>query len=982
MSFDYFSKRRMQYILEKLKTIFDTKADISDVPDTFADLTDTAFVNLQNGQVAIYNSTAGKWKNQNLPSSTDLFTITLTSSEDSETGETIYTADKLPSEAIAAYNSGDVIQLVMSSGNLPYYFTLGNAVISEDESESETGFMFQRLFVYDDDDVAFGQFILVKEQNVDAWDYIDFIHNFLAVGGNSLVAEITENNNVYTCDRTFEEVSNAYYGSKDIFIKFGSRIFKISRYESSTNTFYFTSTIANANRIDVKTFVMTGSYITEDWTSITMTDTPITSVEVVDNLTTNDSTKALSAKQGKVLKDAIDAKSSIFTITLTENVDPQTGEVTFTSDKLPSEVISARNNGSIIRLTVIDEAKYYFDLSIDHITEEETGFIFTNVRASSNHQVVFVGFNLIKDANSDTWASIEFLNPEFNETIFIEMEESSGEYSCNVDFNTLDDAYYSSTDMIIEFESEFFRLVKYDTSEDTFYFANTVSDSNGIKTRTFVMVGDESENEWTSITLTESSGGDPNAIKWSEAETSVKKNWLSVALNTKTANGVTYTVNSDKTITVNGTCTANINTYINEFIKLPEGDYIISGVPDGTNANANLWIGLYDGSSYSSAQRLRADTGKYTWAFTVTSSIKYVSVRIDIDKDFVANNLVFRPMIRLASIEDDTYVPYIPDNTELVDWKSYNVLGAKNLLAGRFLTCTVNGTTFTEQNDGTVIISSSGDTQNANLTSEQFTLKKGSYYLGRNISSYIGGTRIAILVNNSVYQNIIGYDEWIPFTITSDIVCTVRLYLPAHTGAISNVKFEPMIRLASDIDSTYVPYAPTNRQLFADITPIKIEAKTYTSSTLSQIVKTILDNIVDSGNYQQRSFMGGFVWSGNDHYTIEGFFGSRYARGSAYTKDTIYWFNYDSNTKQLSAPTSITPGTLSVWTSSVSALTGATSVTITNINIHTTSVIEPFADNGTNTAMPMPTMTVTEGQCVLGFDALASNTSFKLRISN
>ena len=63
MSFDYFSKRRMQYILEKLKTIFDTKADISDVPDTFADLTDVTISNPVTSQVPVYNSTTGEWKN-------------------------------------------------------------------------------------------------------------------------------------------------------------------------------------------------------------------------------------------------------------------------------------------------------------------------------------------------------------------------------------------------------------------------------------------------------------------------------------------------------------------------------------------------------------------------------------------------------------------------------------------------------------------------------------------------------------------------------------------------------------------------------------------------------------------------------------------------------------------------------------------------------------------------------------------------------
>ena len=71
-----------------------------------------------------------------------------------------------------------------------------------------------------------------------------------------------------------------------------------------------------------------------------------------------------------------------------------------------------------------------------------------------------------------------------------------------------------------------------------------------------------------------------------------------------------------------------------------------------------------------------------------------------------------------------------------------------------------------------------------------------------------------------------------------------------------------------------------------------------------------------------------------------------------------------------------------VYTTPVSALTGATSATIQNAAIHTTSLIFPYADNGTNTMMAPPTVTVTEGQAVLGFDALEQDTSFTLVVIN
>ena len=58
-------------------------------------------------------------------------------------------------------------------------------------------------------------------------------------------------------------------------------------------------------------------------------DTPLATIapEVVDNLTTNDSTKALSAKQGKVLNDKIDSITELYK---TENIN----EPTFTVNSL------------------------------------------------------------------------------------------------------------------------------------------------------------------------------------------------------------------------------------------------------------------------------------------------------------------------------------------------------------------------------------------------------------------------------------------------------------------------------------------------------------------------------------------------------------------------------------------------------------------------------------------------------------------------
>ena len=70
---------------------------------------------------------------------------------------------------------------------------------------------------------------------------------------------------------------------------------------------------------------------------------------------------------------------------------------------------------------------------------------------------------------------------------------------------------------------------------------------------------------------------------------------------------------------------------------------------------------------------------------------------------------------------------------------------------------------------------------------------------------------------------------------------------------------------------------------------------------------------------------------------------------------------------------------LPVWTGTVTALTGATTATIQNANITTNSTIEVFASVQ---GLSDPQMTITTGQCVLTFTALAQDTTFKLRVTN
>lgn len=66
----------------------------------------------------------------------------------------------------------------------------------------------------------------------------------------------------------------------------------------------------------------------------------------------------------------------------------------------------------------------------------------------------------------------------------------------------------------------------------------------------------------------------------------------------------------------------------------------------------------------------------------------------------------------------------------------------------------------------------------------------------------------------------------------------------------------------------------------------------------------------------------------------------------------------------------------------VSCAVGATSATINNSNIKTTSIVIPYAQTSSNKPIPYNTVTVTAGTAVIAFDALTEAASIRVEIIN
>ena len=132
------------------------------------------------------------------------------------------------------------------------------------------------------------------------------------------------------------------------------------------------------------------------------------------------------------------------------------------------------------------------------------------------------------------------------------------------------------------------------------------------------------------------------------------KNLLPNNAVSQTVSGATYTVNSDGTITVSGTASGT-NSYINlvENLSLPNGEYVLSC--EGADGHVYAYALIGD---------TRYNTLEGSVNFTINNQV-ITRVRVVAVNGYPTSPMTLKVMIRPASIQDATYVPYAMTNREL-----------------------------------------------------------------------------------------------------------------------------------------------------------------------------------------------------------------------------------------------------------------------------------------------------------------------------
>lgn len=130
------------------------------------------------------------------------------------------------------------------------------------------------------------------------------------------------------------------------------------------------------------------------------------------------------------------------------------------------------------------------------------------------------------------------------------------------------------------------------------------------------------------------------------------KNLLEIVAETQTVNGVTFTVNEDGTVIVDGTATADAFFEVNRSVAgvLNNTMYCLSGCPAGGSAET------YFLRASDRLTKAYDDFGEGR-AFSYPDVSQFV-VSIRVMSGATVSNLLFAPMVRLAEIGDDSYESY------------------------------------------------------------------------------------------------------------------------------------------------------------------------------------------------------------------------------------------------------------------------------------------------------------------------------------
>ena len=361
----------------------------------------------------------------------------------------------------------------------------------------------------------------------------------------------------------------------------------------------------------------------------------------------------------------------------------------------------------------------------------------------------------------------------------------------------------------------------------------------------------------TTITITDQHGTSTAQVYDGDAgtvETEIRdtvgwtgKNLVTLAPvgNVREINGITFTVRSDGGVSVVGTSTGNAY-YGLPVEKIYAGEYITScgfeGTPDGAYPCFSTSLFAQDGTRKELDYMMVTNLSPAPKTKTIEGTDYLGQISIYVPSGRTVNQILY-PMIRKASIIDGTFEPYhetveevIEKVDEDIEYIEDTVIKTKNILPqpypyrNNFPVGT--NVIFTQNSDYSITAngSTSSSAEFISLSTrsdadDTLKLKKGTYVFSGNPNTD-GTTYIAVntTVNGSIYRitssELVGDATEVEFEITNELLVPGKDYAAIGliigvkgNKTVTNARFEPMIRLASEQDGSYIPYVKIDEKL-------------------------------------------------------------------------------------------------------------------------------------------------------------------------
>ena len=277
---------------------------------------------------------------------------------------------------------------------------------------------------------------------------------------------------------------------------------------------------------------------------------------------------------------------------------------------------------------------------------------------------------------------------------------------------------------------------------------------------------------------------------------------------TKTANGVTFTVNSDGSITVNGTATSDADfMLLRGPIQGYSESYFLSGCPSGGSDTT-----YYISENFTASK----DTGNGVVLNNLPSDQVW---RIVIKSGTTVNNLVFRPMLNegteakpyskwFAGLKNVFFKEIVSTGKNLIPFPYYNKSGV------------INGITYTVNSDGSIFVNGTATANSSFVLVSNISpirLDKSKKYVLSGCPAGGGFESYRIFIQNTTYQQ--GYSDMgngVPFT--AEYTDYYIFIIIGEGVTVNNLVFRPMLNHGASA----LPYEPYISDTLSVATPIEL----------------------------------------------------------------------------------------------------------------------------------------------------------------